>query len=168
MFALESRIALSAALTAVALLTAAAPSQAQATPIVTGEVEVTSPVIGPVGLGLSLVQLPSGQLDGQGSLELLALGGRVDFEVTSYMFLGDMVCLAGPVTAAVNAPPAYSLGATVVFCIEDNGDGGSSAPDTVAGTVGPPGLTIQQIIALIGPPPPQAFQPIAAGNFRIH
>lgn len=160
------RLALLAALSSAALLGSAAPLHAQAQPIVTGDGEVVSPAVGSVAVELTLVELPNGALHGEGLVAFATTGGYATFELTSYMFVGGELCLAGPVTSSFGAPPSYFVGATVVFCVHDGGNGAGA--DAMAGTVGPPGLTIQQIIGLIGPPPPQAYQPVVSGNFTIH
>lgn len=92
----------------------------------------------------------------------------VRMDITSYMYLGNDLAVAGPVTASVNAPPAFLIGATAFMVFHDNGRG-RNAGDSITGTsVVPPSygnLTIQQVIALIGSgPPPQAFLPLLSGG----
>ena len=166
MSSLTFNLALPAALTAVMLLGAATPAPTQAQPIVTGDGEITNTAVGPVAVELSLIHLPNGSLNGQGMTSFAATGGWVTFDLTSYMFVDGKLCMAGSVLSGFAAPPNYFVGATVVFCLEDGGDG--AGMDKMAGAAGPPGLTIQQVIALVGPPPPQAYQPVVAGNFKIH
>lgn len=163
---LTARFALSTALAIATLLGAAAPGHAQAQPIVTGDGAVTNTAVGPVAVELSLIELPNGSLHGGGTVDFAVTGGYVTFDLTSYMFVQGRLCMAGSVTSSFAAPPNYFVGATVVFCVEDGGNG--AGMDRLAGTVAPPGLTIQQIIALIGPPPPQAYQPVVTGNFKLH
>ena len=160
------KITLAAALVTASLLAGAAPVHPQAQPIVTGEGEVTNTAVGPVAIEFSLIELPDGSLNGEGLVAFAATGGYATFDLTSYMFVAGNLCMAGPVTSSFEAPPNYFVGATVVFCVEDGGNG--AGQDKMAGTVGPPGVTIQQIIALIGPPPPQAYSPVVTGNFKIH
>jgi hypothetical protein len=93
----------------------------------------------------------------------------VHVDLTSVMTVGDAVLMAGPVTLAVNAPPDYAVGNTAVLAVKDLGNGGGDpAPDEATGAVGPPNLTIQQIVAAWGPPPPQAYQPLQSGNIQVH
>lgn len=155
-----------ATLLAVTLVGAASPSQAQAQAIGNGHGAVDAPS-GPITITFSVVELPNGTINGHGILHFPDLGGHVRFEVTSYTFVDGALLMAGPVTKAKNAPPNYFIGATQVLAVEDNGNGGP-LPDKSAGVVGPPSLTIQQIVELIGPPPPQAYQPLQSGNLTIH
>jgi hypothetical protein len=75
--------------------------------------------------------------------------------------------VAGTVTRSISMPPQFAVGSTTFFCVRDN----RGAPDQFAGlgTVPPQfgNLTIQQIVALIGTPPPQAFSSQLTGFIRI-
>jgi hypothetical protein len=119
----------------------------------------------------SLLELPNGTIHGQAVVLEPATQGLVVVDITSFMFIGDILAMAGPITTAINAPPQFVEGATAFFSVKDNGSG-SPIPDEFAGVgVVPPqfgNLTIQQIIALIGPPPPEAFSPLLLGNVRIY
>ena len=161
------RVSLSAALAAAALLGAATPSHAQTGRLISGAGRIEIPGAVPIGLYLQLNQLPGGVLRGAGAQIFTSSGGRVTYDLTSFLFIGETLCMAGPITSAVNAPPPYTVGSTIVFCIQDNNKS-KGTPDAVAGGVGPPNLTIQQIIAMAGPPPPQAFVPLVSGDFTIH
>ena len=57
-----------------------------------------------------------------------------------------------------------------MFGAVDNG-GWGSPPDEFVGPAFAPlalgNLTAQQILGLVGPPPPSAFQPLLFGNIRV-
>ena len=161
-----TRFALLAVLSSAALLGSASPALAQAQPIVTGNGQVTNTAVGPVAVEFALIERPDGSLQGEGLVAFAASSGWATYDLTSYMFLDGKLAMAGSVTSSFDAPPSYFVGATVVFAVEDGGNG--AGHDRLAGTVGPPGLTIQQVIAILGPPPPQAYQPVVTGNFKIH
>lgn len=156
---------LALALGAAVLLGAAAKTE----PVVTGDAERPAAVGGTLHLELSLIEQANGTLKGHGRQELLGSGGYLEFDITSYADLMGTLCLAGPVTVSVNS--SFPVGATAVFCIEDNGDGASGAPDRVSNAFAPPGLTIQDILLFFPgflPPPDSTFETITAGNFTIH
>jgi len=160
------RIALAATLATAGLLAGAAPARNPAQPIVTGDGEITNTVVGPVAVEFALVELPDGSLQGEGMVAFAATSGWVTFDLTSSMFLDGKLAMAGSVTSSFDAPPSDFVDATLVFAVDDGGSGAGA--DKLAGTVGPRGLTIQQVVAFIGPPPPQAYQPVVTGNFKIH
>lgn len=166
------RFALTAALCASFLLGTAAPSHAGATPLAHGSGTPQAP--GPdITFTFSMVQLPGGALLGQGMLHNNTDQGWIQFDLTSVMFIGDTVLMAGPITKTFNAPPFAPVGGTVFFGLNDNGNGdGSPVPDSFAhGFVPPflpPNLTIQQIIGMTGPPPPEVYNPIGQGDFVVH
>ncbi|MHC5212512.1 MAG: hypothetical protein ACYTG2_17505 [Planctomycetota bacterium] len=155
------------ALCAAVALAATIPAQ----PVVTGDGDIVSPVAGPLHIELSLVRLPSGELVGQARQESPITGGYNVTELTSAMAFGDTLCVAGTVTESVDTP--IPVGFTQVFCIEDNGDGGSVTPDRIARIVAPlpPGTTVQDIAMLFPgflPGPSSQYLPLTGGNFTIH
>ncbi|MCA9285466.1 MAG: hypothetical protein KDA22_09640 [Phycisphaerales bacterium] len=152
----------------VVLLAAAAPGFAQATPIAHGNgvYEIQGE---PLLLSFNVVELPNGEVRGHVFTKNQVTGGILHSKVTSYMFLDDVLLVAGPLTAAVNAPPQFVLGATKFYAFKDNGDG--TPPDEVTGGVAPiefGDLTIQQIVAIGGGPPPSTFMPLTAGDITIN
>ncbi len=98
--------------------------------------------------------------------------GYVRMQVTSSATLNGTLYLAGPITHAVHSPPFFAVGATGLFGVNDNGGWGwGSPPDEFVGLSAAPlvlgNLTAAQILGMIGPPPPAAFQPLLFGNIRI-
>ena len=77
------------------------------------------------------------------------------WQVTSAMTLGQTVAFAGPVVWTHGSPPpGYVVGAQAFTAVNDNGPG--SADDIASISVLPQSYgnpTIQQIIAIAGPPP---------------
>jgi hypothetical protein len=141
----------------------------KARPVITGDADRPAMVGGTLHLELSLIEKGNGTLKGHGRQELVGSGGYLEFDITSYADLMGTMCIAGPVTVSVNSP--FPVGATAVFCIEDNGNGGSGSPDRVSNAFAPPGLTIQDILMFFPgflPPPDSSFLPITAGDFTIH
>lgn len=159
---------LPAALGAAALLAPAATSPLGGGPILTGDCIVLPPSGEPNGIELTLVERGNGGMTGHGMQFNVVTGSEIEFDITSYEFVGDILCVAGPIVTATNAAPPFEIGNTVIYCVLDNGNGGSSVPDSVAAGAGPPGLTVQDILALAGPPPPGAFAPVEMGNLKIH
>ena len=167
MLNLIRRFATATVLTSATLFAVAAPGQAQIKPIGSGYGVVEAPMGTRVVL-YSLLELSDGSLSGHGLQYSPADNAWVYFNITSYMFVGDALLMAGPVTKSINSLPGYDVGNTAVLAVHDKGNWfGQPAPDDAAATVGPPNLTIQQIVAIIGPPPPQAYVPIKAGNLKI-
>ncbi len=171
------KLAISAALSASFLLGTASQSFAQGTPIGHGHLKggptPAAPAPSIIDLTFSLVELPDGSLVGSGKLTKKSDGTWILFDLTSYMFIGDTLYAAGPITEAFNTDdPRRQVGATFFVAIQDNGDGGDGqAMDSfieggVPAVFGP--LTIQQIIASIGPPPPEIFRQGISGNIVIH
>ncbi|HEX6882280.1 MAG TPA: hypothetical protein VF530_02805 [Planctomycetota bacterium] len=115
----------------------------------------------------SVQALPQGRVGGFAIFRDPGTNGFVHMNVTSMMFLGSSVAVAGPITMQAGSP--FPVGATAFFVVQDNGDG-TLVPDQLALGVAPlflGSLTIQEVIGLIGPPPPQAFTPLLTGNIRI-
>lgn len=115
------------------------------------------------------VQMPDGSA--AGALVSLEPANQsfVRVRITSAMHIGPWLAVAGEITAAVNTPPQIVVGGTMAAVFADNGTGGP-VPDQLAALVVPAflgNLTIQQIIALVGPPPPTSFGPVLAGDFRV-
>ena len=164
---LTSKIAVCAVVSAAFLLGAAAPSHAQATPIGNGQGLTGDPGPDLRTFSFSVVELPNGSVTGHGQVFDHGLNFWVHFNITSFMFIDDMLLMAGPVTKAVNAPN-FTIGATFFFAVKDGGKGKSSIDEISLVSVAPPNLTIQEIISFIGPPPPEIIKPISAGNIKIH
>lgn len=115
------------------------------------------------------VQLPDGSVTGHLTSHEPASQSFVNVGISSAMHFGGWLTVAGEVTAAVNTPPRFSVGQTMFVVLADN-DSGGPLPDQLAGGLVPPflgNLTIQQIIALIGPPPPAAFSPLLSSNIMV-
>jgi hypothetical protein len=168
MMKLFSRLAVRAALCTGFALAAAAPTQAQAAHLAYGHgsfVSTSSQLTHQIAF--SVVQLPNGATHGHAIGFEAATHGFVFIDLSSAMFLGDTLAVAGTITMAINMPPQFPVGGTAFFAVQDNAGG----PDLFAGLGSVPpqlgNLTIQQILALIGPPPPQAYAPLINGNFRI-
>jgi hypothetical protein len=161
------RLATGAALSAVTLVGLAAAGHAQnAGPIANGHAAVQGIPAGTTSTTFSLVQLPDGSLVGNG-VSTNSLGGWVRFDLTSVMTIGDAVLMAGPITATFNAPPQFVVGGTYFIGVKDNGEGGTT-PDEFANGAVPFPLSIQQIIGVLGPPPPEVFRPLVSGDIQVH
>ncbi|HEX5052248.1 MAG TPA: hypothetical protein VFZ65_10780 [Planctomycetota bacterium] len=160
---LTSHLALSAA----CLLGIAAPNHAQTTPIGAGAGAFVAANQATHVFVFSIVERADGTVRGRVLVLEPATHGFVSVELSSYMYVGTTLAAAGTITAALNAPPQYPVGGTAFFAVNDN----TGAPDGFAGLGAVPpqfgSLTVQQIINLIGPPPPQAFAPLLAGNVWI-
>lgn len=167
---LSMKTPLFAAISAAFLLAAASPSHAQvspASPIARGHGTYLGQNQALKELTFSVNQLPFGQVGGHAIIREPSTSSFFHMNVTSMMFLGDALAVAGPITMQVGSP--FPVGATAFFVVNDNGDG-TVVPDDFALGVAPLSfghLTIQQIIGLVGPPPPQAFAPILTGGIRI-
>jgi len=151
------------------LLGTASPSDAQASPLLRGHGTYLGQNQVLKQFAFSVNQLPGNQVQGRAINIETASSGFFQMDVTSIMSLGNAVGVAGPITMAVHTPPQFAVGATAFFVVQDNGDG-SLVPDAFALGVAPlflGDLTIQEIIQLIGPPPPQAFAPVLTGDIRI-
>lgn len=165
---LMSRTAVCAALSTAFLLGAAAPGNAQAVPLGSGGGRYVNRQSETNRFAFTAVQLPDGSVTGHVVFHFPATNAMVRMEVTSFMFIGDWLGLAGPVTMAVNTPTPL-VGTTGFLVLSDNGAPGT---DTFTGFSFAPAsfgnLTIQQIIGIIGPPPPSVFFPLIEGNIQIH
>lgn len=163
----SSRFAVRAALSAALVLGAAAPTQAQATPIAIGHGSWIGANQMEHWIEFSLVQRPNGSVCGHAIGFEPATHAFIYIQLNSFMFAGDTLMVAGRIAVAINMPPQYPVGGTSFFAVNDN----TGAPDGFAGLGQVPpqfgNLTIQQIYALIGSPPPQAFAPLTTGNIRI-
>jgi hypothetical protein len=168
------KLAICAALTAAFLLGAAAPSHAQAIPIVNGQLTGGPSLAGgaaEIELRLSLVELPDGSFVGGAKSTNRATGGWFMCELTSFMFIGNTFYAAGTITATHNTEGHFAVGDTHFVAVKDNGNGNGPVMDefiqgNVPAAFGP--LTIQQIIAIIGPPPPAIFRQGISGNIKLH
>lgn len=155
-------------LLAVFMLGAAAPLAAQVTPLGCGGGIVLQDSVYRV-YAFSCVQLPNGSVTGHLVSQEPSTRSFLHVHISSAMHIGGMLAVAGEITAAVNTPPRFSVGQTMFVVFVDNGRG-CQVPDQLASGVVPPflgNLTIQQIIALIGPPPAVAFSPFVAGGIRV-
>lgn len=168
------KLAICAALTAAFLFGTAASSYAQASPIVNGHLtggasQAGGPAV--IDLTLSLVELPNGSLVGSGKSSNKESGAWFTYNLTSYMFIGNTFYAAGTITATHNTGGNFAVGDTYFVAVKDNGNGNGPVMDEfieghIPGAYGP--LTIQQIIAIIGPPPPAIFRQGISGNITLH
>jgi hypothetical protein len=169
MFHLIRKLAVTAAFSAAVLVGKAAPGPGNgASPIANGHVATVGMPAGITSTTFSMVMLPNGSIVGNG-ISSNTLGGWVHFDLTSFVFIGDTLLVAGPSTASFNAPPQFVVGGTFFLALKDNGNGGGNpAPDELANGAAPFPVTAQQILAMFGPPPPAAFRPALSGNLVIH
>lgn len=165
---LPLRVLMPAVLSAAVLLGTASTSPGGGGLILTGEGIALPPMNDPNCIEFTLVETGSGEIVGYGRQCNVVTGLEIEFDITSYQFAGDMLCVAGPITSTTSTEPQFAVGNTTAYCILDNGNGGSSTPDGITAGQGPPGLTIQDILGLFGPPPPEAFAPLGSGNYTIH
>ena len=117
-----------------------------------------------------VVELPDGSIVGGGKLTNKAAGGWILFDLTSYTFIGNTLYAAGPVTKTRNTGGFFEVGDTFFMAVNDNGNGAGSPDEFIEGGVPAAfGLTtIQEILAVIGPAPPEFFRQGISGNFIIH
>ncbi|HEX6812765.1 MAG TPA: hypothetical protein VF384_14160 [Planctomycetota bacterium] len=88
--------------------------------------------------------------------------------MTSHMRIGESVVFAGEVIADIGNDPNVQIGQTVFTAVNDNGPG--VADDIASLSVVPASFgnpTIQQIVAVIGPPTAQSFTPVLSGDVWI-
>lgn len=164
------RAALSTVLAAAFLCFAAAPATAQVTRLARG----FGSYVGQNQVNKVFMfwahEHANGNVHGSCLLLEPSSNGFVRIQVTSSAMLGGTLYLAGPITHAINSPPFIVVGATAMFGVTDNGGWGSQLDEFVGPVFAPAGwgnLTAQQILGMIGAPPPQAFQPLMFGNIRI-
>ena len=171
MMLLTRRAAMCASLAAVLLLGSAAPVGAQAGPIAHGHGSFVANNQELHTITFNVVGLPDGSVRGHAVIREPSTQAFVIMEVSSLMFLGETLAVAGEVTKNVNAPAQHAVGSTAFFSVNDYGND-PTMPDDFAGLGSVPpflgNLTIQEIIALIGPPPPQAFTPFLTGGVQVH
>lgn len=165
---LSSRTAACAALSVAFLLGATAPGLAQGTPLGSGGGRYFNAQRGETNrFAFTAVQLPDGSANGVVTFHFPSGDAMVQMKVTSFMHIGPWLGLAGPVTKAVNTPNPL-VGLTGFLVLADNGGPGT---DALTGfSFVPPAfgnLTIQQIIAILGPPMPAMFFPVIDGNIKI-
>ncbi len=161
--------AMSSALAAVLLLAGATPVAAQAAPLGNGGGVILGQDQEIQLFAFHCLQLPDGSITGVVVIAEPATRGFLRVELSSATAFGDMLAVAGEITAAVNTPPQFGVGQTMFLVFDDNGHG-RTAPDQLARGVVPLAFgnpTIQQILALVGPPPPSAFTPVLRGDIRI-
>ena len=167
---LSSRTVLSAVLSAALLLGAAQPSTAQTS--VRSHLAEGRGVYGSFVLRFVVDLLPNGTVQGFALARERGTDAFVLFHTTSaaYTGVGNDLAVAGTIVASANVPPECAPGRTAFFAIRDQGFE-SPIPDSIAGIGCVPqslgNLTIQQILALIGPPPESDFHPLLAGDFRV-
>lgn len=143
------------------------PPGGHAQPIANGQGVYVDQSLEVFSFTFSVVELPDGSVEGHGSFFDHVARRFILFELSSFMFVDGSLGVAGEITMAVNSPPQLAVGSTIFFFVNDNN------PDTDAfaglGLVPPEfgELTIQEIVGLIGPPPPDAFTPLVAGDIRI-
>jgi len=163
-----------AALSTAFLLTSSASASAQATPIANGHIKggptIATQTPSVLDLTFHLVELPDGSIAGSGKLTKKSADGWIMFDLTSYVYVGDMVLMAGPVTAQKEGTEEspWNIGDTFFVVVED---GETPSMDRfiegrVPSEFGP--LTAEQILAFGGPPPPAIFRPALSGNLVIH
>ena len=118
--------------------------------------------------GFSVSERSDGSVRGYGIVIEPGSRGYVLFEISSYMFVGDSLGMAGEIIRTVNSPPEFAVDTTLFFFVNDNNPDTDefAGPGLVPPELGH--LTIQEIVALIGPPPPFVYQPLLAGNVRIY
>jgi hypothetical protein len=148
---------------------------APATPIAGGHLNAgptpATQVPSNLDLTFTLVNLPNGAVSGRGKLTNKAAGGWIQFNLTSYEFVGDTLYVAGPVTKTFNTEGVWAVGDTFFMGVNDNGNGtpGSTPDEFIEGGVpaafGP--LSVQQILAIVGPAPPEIFRQGISGNLVI-
>ena len=67
---------------------------------------------------LSVVELPSGPVQGHGMFIDHVSRSFIHFELSSYMFVGDSLGVAGEINMAHNAPPQLAVGRTIFFFLK--------------------------------------------------
>jgi hypothetical protein len=175
----KSRLSMFAALSAAALLFAAAPAKAQCGGLAaSGHGTYVVPTTqNETSFVFALAEWHSGAVQGFGIWT--GENATVIFRITSAMFLPapyeGSLAAAGQIVAVIGTPDPsnyFNVGATVFFAVNDNGGAG---PDENSGLSGlppflPPMTTIQQIVAFS-----QAnglyhitWRELLTGSIRIH
>jgi hypothetical protein len=162
-----TRFAKHVALATACLFGALAPANAQTTLIGAGAGAYVAQNQQTHLFAFTVSQRANGTVKGHILVLEPATQGLVRVDVTSWVYVGNTLAAAGTVTMSINAPAMFAVGNTAFFAVNSN----TGAPDQFAGLGNVPpqfgSLTIQQIIALIGPPPPQNFAPLLFGCIRI-
>lgn len=156
---------LSAALAALTSLATTTSVAAQATPLGTGGGAFLAQNGETHWFAFHCVVLPDGSVAGHAAVLEPSTQSLLLMKITSAMLVGDDLAMAGPVAATVGDVP-FQVGQTAFFLVDDDPAGDRFAG---VGAVPPPlgSLTIQQIVGMIGPPPPAAYAPLLLGNVRI-
>jgi len=125
-------------------------------------------------LSLSVFEPSGGGVGGHALIHVPSTGSFVLLRVTSAAHVlssGGRPCLAmaGPILASALAPAHLAPGRTTFFAVQDGRD--SALPDTFQGLGNVPlslgNLSIQQILALTGPPPDSNFVPLFGGDLIV-
>ena len=169
MISFPGRETLSKVLMAALLAVAAAPATAQVQRLASGFGAYVGQNLENKVFFLSAHEHANGDVHGSCVVMEPSSNGFVRIQITSSATLGGTLYLAGPITHAVNSPPFIVVGATAMIGVVDNG-GWGSPPDEFVGPAFAPAvlgnLTAQQILGMIGAPPPSAFAPLIFGNIR--
>jgi len=170
------KLSVCSALVAAFLFGTASQSHAQTTPIANGHLKGGPTPVAPapsiIDLTFFLVEESDGSVFGSGKLTKKSDGGWILFDLNSYVFVGDTLYAAGPITHTHNSDGTFQVGDTFFMAVEDNGDGGNSTDmdafleGVVPAAFGP--MTIQEILAILGPAPSEIFRQGILGNFRFH
>jgi hypothetical protein len=163
---LKPRPSTFAALSAAVLFLATTSLYAQAQPLGNGGGKYINNSNNTNHFTFSAVQLPNGSVKGHAIWHSPDLNAMAQVELTSFMYIGEWLAVAGTITKVINVPPEVELGATAFIVFRADGSpahtGFSFAPLAFGE------LTIQQIIAMLGPPQPIHFFPIISGTIKIH
>jgi len=168
---IEKRSSALATLAAAFLLAAPALAQSQPEALVIGYGTYLSANQQDIN-NFSYVMRQHGDGSASGFAVWQASGTYMLIELTSSMFVGNAIAMAGQFRVVAGNPPPPELGivvgATAYFAVKDLGAGSADRTtglSAVPAQFGNP--TIQQIVGFGGGPPPEAFRPLLSGNIWI-
>lgn len=155
------------ALSTVALFFTAAPAQAQTGVVAVGHGTYQSPTTPNVtAFTFTVREANDGSTDGL--VVVHAPTAIILATPTSHMRIGGSLLFAGEIFAILGSDPNLQVGQTAFAAVNDNGPGstdGITGFGVIPLAFGNP--TIQQIVAILGPPPPQDFRPLLSGNIWV-
>ena len=149
----------------------ATPSPVGGNPVLTGHGEWEVPGA-TISFTVNAIELPDGSLQGHGRTSRVSEGekGWAHFDVTDSLEFGGGLAVSG-IISQVNGAPEELLGTQVILLVLDEGDDGSGADRAISAIGVPPELSLEDILFApppFGPPPPEFWFPLSAGNFKIH
>lgn len=107
---------------------------------------------------------PTGSASGQAEVHFTSTPAHIHIDVQCLVVRGNEAWLSGPVTRTDN--PYFYLGAVFLWRVQDNGEGGSAAPDRISAFVWKPQQNYPPA-ACLWQPESMAMDPWTNGNVQI-